>query len=454
MWLRGRGSPWRPAAAVIATVSMMLATVMGPHFAGMRAQAVEPVQTTTISHTKITGDGNYFTFADNAWDPGNDVHTWSKAPSDSLPAEDIWYTVRFFGSAIDVYAGKNRPMGKVKYYIDGAEKGTYSLYNASNINETKIASFTGLDEGEHVFKAVATGERDTNSTNALIDCAKVVVTHQPYVVTGVTLDTTSMTLGVGDSKRISYTVAPDYATIDDMTYTSGDTSVATVGADGTVTAVAPGATAITVASTAAGISKTVDVTVARMAPNLTGGIVDPDTQYTQKRFDEVKALTTNNRALKAWKNDKVNSEISLAAVGTTVSNLTVTASDLTSQGGDVIAKSNVTATFIKSTRAYNGSYLGYGDPNREVPAATETNRSESNDILYQSGPITVKANQVQNIWVSFAIPKDAKAGTYTTTLTATADGMETPLTFTYTIEVKAATLPDPAEYEKNFDVEL
>lgn len=122
MWLRGRGSPWRPAAAVIATVSMMLATVMGPHFAGMRAQAVEPVQTTTIPHTKITGDGNYFTFADNAWDPGNDVHTWSKAPSDSLPAEDIWYTVRFFGSAIDVYAGKNRPMGKVKYYIDGAEK--------------------------------------------------------------------------------------------------------------------------------------------------------------------------------------------------------------------------------------------------------------------------------------------------------------------------------------------
>ena len=68
---------------------MMLATVMGPHFAGMRAQAVEPVQTTTISHTKITGDGNYFTFADNAWDPGNDVHTWrtSGIRSDSSAAQ-------------------------------------------------------------------------------------------------------------------------------------------------------------------------------------------------------------------------------------------------------------------------------------------------------------------------------------------------------------------------------
>lgn len=43
MWLRVRGLPWRPAAAVIATVSMMLAAVMGSHFAGMRAQAVEPV---------------------------------------------------------------------------------------------------------------------------------------------------------------------------------------------------------------------------------------------------------------------------------------------------------------------------------------------------------------------------------------------------------------------------
>ncbi len=345
-------------------------------------------------------------------------------------------------------------MGKVKYYIDGAEKGTYSLYNASNINETKIASFTGLDEGEHVFKAVATGERDTNSTNALIDCAKVVVTHQPYVVTGVTLDTTSMTLGVGDSKRISYTVAPDYATIDDMTYTSGDTSVATVGADGTVTAVAPGATAITVASTAAGISKTVDVTVARMAPNLTGGIVDPDTQYTQKRFDEVKALTTNNRALKAWKNDKVNSEISLAAVGTTVSNLTVTASDLTSQGGDVIAKKQ---RHGHVHQVHQGIQRQLSRLRRPEPRGARRHRDQplrKQRHPLPKRPITVKANQVQNIWVSFAIPKDAKAGTYTTTLTATADGMETPLTFTYTIEVKAATLPDPAEYEKNFDVEL
>lgn len=85
MWLRVRGLPWRPAAAVIATVSMMLAAVMGSHFAGMRAQAVEPVQTTTIPHTKITGDGNYFTFADNAWEPGNDVHTWSKVPSGQPP---------------------------------------------------------------------------------------------------------------------------------------------------------------------------------------------------------------------------------------------------------------------------------------------------------------------------------------------------------------------------------
>ncbi len=83
----------------------------GPHFAGMRAQAVEPVQTTTIPHTKITGDGNYFTFADNVWDPGNDVHTWSGAIRQPPGGGHLVYG-RFFGSAIDVYAGKNRPWAR------------------------------------------------------------------------------------------------------------------------------------------------------------------------------------------------------------------------------------------------------------------------------------------------------------------------------------------------------
>lgn len=85
----------------------------------------------------------------------NNEHVWSDAPSSDLPAEEIWYEVKFVGHAIDIYAGKNHPMGFVEYFIDGVSMGTYSLYHSSNINSTKIVTFDDLSEGEHTLRAVA-----------------------------------------------------------------------------------------------------------------------------------------------------------------------------------------------------------------------------------------------------------------------------------------------------------
>ncbi|KAB5608173.1 glycoside hydrolase domain-containing protein [Bifidobacterium jacchi] len=412
------------------------------------------VRATTISHKKTSGDSNRFTFASGAWETGNANHTWSKTPSASLPASSIWYEVDFVGTGIDVFAGKNRPMGKVKYLIDGKDMGDYSLYNPSNIDSTWIASFHGLTEGEHTLKAVATGTKDDAASNSGIDCAKVIVYHAPYKGT-VTAETDALRLQAGDKAALAVSATPDYASLEDMTYTSANTGVATVSHDGTVTAVAAGTTTITIASTTQNFSKTVNVTVTTEAITLRGGIVEPDTQYTQDRLAEVKALTATNKSLVAWRNDKVNSELALAASGTKLTNLKVTAGELkTADGKNSIAASNVTATFIKSTKAYSGNYLGYGDPTRAVPPATADNRKESNDILYQTTPITVEADKVQNVWVSFSVPKNTPAGTYHGTLTATADGVTTPLVFNYSIEVLAADLPDASQYEKNFDIEL
>ena len=106
----------------------------------------------------------------------------------------------------------------VKYYIDDVEMGEYSLYNSSNINSTFITSFDGLDEGPHTFKAVATGKRDTNSTNSLIDCAKVIVYHAPYTVEDITLESSSYTLMEGAKQQINYTVLPDYAVVNEVEY--------------------------------------------------------------------------------------------------------------------------------------------------------------------------------------------------------------------------------------------
>ena len=81
---------------------------------------------------------------------------------DPAHPEATYYEVKFTGHKIDIYSGKNRMMGKVKYLIDGEEKAEGDLYNATNINSTFITTISDLEEKEHTLKAVATGERNAS----------------------------------------------------------------------------------------------------------------------------------------------------------------------------------------------------------------------------------------------------------------------------------------------------
>ena len=407
------------------------------------------VEETTIYHTETSReDGNYFAFSESGWSAmgSSTEHVWSDNPT-SGNESSIWYEVHFVGHKIDIYAGKNHPHGRVKYYIDGVEKGVFDLYNGTNINSAYITTLEGMSDGPHVLKAVAM------DAGKCIDCAKVVVYHIPYDVTGVTIAEPTVSMVEGSTKQVSYTVAPDYAYLKDITYTSADPSIATVSKDGVITAVMEGTTTISMAASNMTGTKEIAVTVIAGVPQIAGSIVDTDTQWTQDRYNEVKGLTTNSSTVTAWKNDKAISEIALVSVDCALKNVTVTASDLIN-GENTIDKSNVTTTFVKSTKAYNGGYLGYGDPNRALPEDNGTNRSESSDILYQTTPINIPYNSVQPVWVEIAIPKTAAAGTYTGTISVTAKGIADPLTFTYEVIVQDATLPDATEFKNGFDIEL
>ena len=407
------------------------------------------VEETTIYHTETSReDGNYFAFSESGWSAmgSSTEHVWSDNPT-SGNESNIWYEVHFVGHKIDIYAGKNSPHGRVKYYIDGVEKGVFDLYNGSNINSTYITTLEGLSDGSHVLKAEAM------DAGKCIDCAQVVVYHIPYDVTSLTLTESSVSMIEGSTKQVSYTVAPDYAYLKDVTYTSADPSVATVSKDGVITAVMEGTTTISLAASNMTGTKEIVVNVIAGIPGIAGAIVDTDTQWTQNRYNEVKELTTVSSTVTAWKNDKAISEIALISVDSALKNVTVTASDLVN-GEYTIDKSNVTTTFVKSTKAYNGGYLGYGDPNRAIPEDNGTNRSESSDILYQTTPINIPYNSVQPVWVEIAVPKTAEAGTYTGTISVTANGITEPLTFTYEVIVQDATLPDATEFKNGFDIEL
>ena len=403
---------------------------------------------TRIPHTQQSGESNYFTFSTNGWAGGNDNHAWS-GDTTSNP-ESVWYTVNFIGHAIDIYAGKNWPMGYVAYYIDDTYVGEFDLYQSYNSDSLLITKIDGLTEGEHVFKAVATGKNSTGGRN-YIDAAEVVVYHAPYVAQSITLAETAITLAEGASKQLTYKINPSYAELTDLVYTSSDEAVATVSSTGLITAVGAGTATITL--TSGELSASAQVTVIAAVPGIAGSIVDNDTQWTQNRYDEVKSMGTMSAELTAWKNDKALSELALVSVDSALKNVTVTASDFVS-GENVIDASNVTATFLRSTKAYNGGYLGYGDPNRQLPADNGSNRSESVDILWSTEPAEIAYNTLQSVWVEFNVPADAAAGTYTGTLTVTADGLEDGLTFAYTLNVQDVRLPDASTYGSTFDVEL
>ncbi len=102
----------------------------------------------------------------------------------------------------------------------------------------------------------------------------------PIAVTGVSLNLTSLDIVVGDQRQLEATVSPATATNQNLTWTSSNTSIATVQAIGSadsglarVTAVAPGTTTIVVSTLDGGLTATTSVTVraATTTPPTGGG---------------------------------------------------------------------------------------------------------------------------------------------------------------------------------------
>lgn len=87
----------------------------------------------------------------------------------------------------------------------------------------------------------------------------ITVKAKTVAVSEVHLDQTSLSLNVGESVTLTATVLPEYATDKTVTWTSSNTSVATVDSNGKVKAIAGGSTTIT--ATAGGVSASCTVTV-------------------------------------------------------------------------------------------------------------------------------------------------------------------------------------------------
>ncbi|MBO4843453.1 MAG: Ig domain-containing protein [Bacteroidales bacterium] len=109
----------------------------------------------------------------------------------------------------------------------------------------------------------------TNDGGVTATC-KVNVSTSTISVTGVSLNRSSMSMTVGDSQTLTATIAPSNATNKAVTWSSNNSSVATVSSGGVVTAKAAGSATITVTTNDGGFTATCKVNVSTSTISVTG----------------------------------------------------------------------------------------------------------------------------------------------------------------------------------------
>ena len=144
-------------------------------------------------------------------------------------------------------------------------KATVAPSNATNKTVTWTSSNTSVatvSGGTVTGISKGTVKITAKTWNGFEATCTVTVTENTSIIkpTGITMTTQSLELIEGETGNLSATVAPSNATNKTITWTSGDTTIATVNASGQVTAVKEGTVTIT-AATFNGYKATATVTV-------------------------------------------------------------------------------------------------------------------------------------------------------------------------------------------------
>ena len=140
--------------------------------------------------------------------------------------------------------------------IDGATSSNYTTLN-------------NLPMGTYYLRVSITNTEDNKSV-ATTSSDVVTLSINPVRVSGITVSTSSITLTIGATYTIGYTIIPPNASTNTVTWHSSDTSVATVGTTtGLVTGVGAGSTTITVTTDDGEKTATTSVTVTAPVINYT-----------------------------------------------------------------------------------------------------------------------------------------------------------------------------------------
>ena len=171
-------------------------------------------------------------------------------------------------------------------------------------------------------------------------------------VSGVKLDRTEVTLGIGNQTKLIATITPENVKDDSVTWTSSNAEVASVDAEGNVKALKAGKATITVKTKDGGFTATATITVTKDVVNVTG--IELNKSSLTLNANESATLTATVKPTDAT-NKKVTWSSSDTSVAT-VTNGKVTAKKAgkvtitaTTEDGKLTAKCEVTVKEVKVT---------------------------------------------------------------------------------------------------------
>ncbi len=290
-------------------------------------------------------------------------------------------------------------------------------------DDTSVATvadgvITGVKAGTANITATVYG------TNISDTCA-VTVTSSTVAVTGVTLDKATLDLVKGETVALSAKVAPADATNTDVVWASSKPAVATVDANGKVTAVATGETIITVTTDDGGYEATCTVTVTNPVTSIT-------LDKTSGEMTEGDTLTLNATVNPTDADDATVTWTSSDTKVATVKDGVVTAvaegkATITAKAGDKTATCEITvkAAVVEVTKIEidaDNIYMSVGDSITLTATVTPDNATDKTVTWTSSGSaVTVDANGKITAVAEGTATITAKAGECTDTCEVTVE---------------------------------
>jgi gliding motility-associated-like protein len=205
----------------------------------------------------------------------------------------------------------------------------------------------------------------SGATQSLTAFQYIVLTNQnvaTVAVTGVTMSPTTASIAVGSTQQLTATIAPANATNQNVTWSSSNTAVATVGTSGIVTAVGAGTATITVTTADGSKTATCAITAATVA--VTGVTMSPTTASintggTQQLTATIAPANASNKAVTWTSSNTAIATVSATGLVTAVAAGTATITVKTTDGSKT-ATCAVTVTAAPTFTVYFFPPAGWG----------------------------------------------------------------------------------------------